>query len=103
MNYYKIMQIFKDINFKLEINQKLQILRAIKKFCFNQNFINEEEFIKIFKVIVHGVGVKENVFRELIASKYASVVVEKEQKGRRGISIKLNKNFGKKLKTEITM
>jgi hypothetical protein len=35
------MQMFKDIGFKLEINQKLQILRAIKKFCFNQNFINE--------------------------------------------------------------
>lgn len=42
VNYHKIMQIFKDIGFKLEINQKLQILRAIKKFCFNQNFINEE-------------------------------------------------------------
>jgi hypothetical protein len=52
------MHIFKDISFNLQINQKLQILRAIKKFCFNQNFINEEEFIKIFKVIVHGIGIK---------------------------------------------
>lgn len=65
---------FKDINFKLEINQKLQILRAIKKFTFNPNFINEEEFIKIFKVVVHGIGVKEAVFKSVIANKYASIV-----------------------------
>jgi hypothetical protein len=58
INYHKIMQLFKDIDFRLEISHKLQILRAIKKFCFNQNFINEDEFIKIFKVIVHGLGIK---------------------------------------------
>lgn len=58
MNYHKIMEIFKDAEVKLEINQKLTILRAIKKFCFNQNFINQDEFTKIFKVIVHGLGLK---------------------------------------------
>jgi hypothetical protein len=70
MNYHKIIQIFKDLNISLEINQKLQILRAIKKFCFNQNFINEEEFMKIFKVIVHGIAFKQSIFKPLIAGKY---------------------------------
>jgi hypothetical protein len=104
MNYHKIMQIFKDIGFRLEVNQKLQVLRSIKKFCFNQNFISEEEFIKIFKVVVHGIGIKENAFKGLIAAKYTSVL-EKDIKSsnRRGVSIKLNKNFGKKLKTEAGM
>ncbi len=68
------MEMLKDINFKLEINQKLQILRAIKKFCFNPNFINEEQFIKIFKVIVHAIGVKQVAFKSVITSKYASIV-----------------------------
>ena len=42
MNYQKIVQLFKDADIKLEINHKLMITRSIKKFCFNQNFINEE-------------------------------------------------------------
>lgn len=68
------MEIFKDLGMKLEINQKLSILRAIKKFCFNQNFINKEEFTKIYKVIVHGLGIKEVNFKPLIKNKYTSIV-----------------------------
>lgn len=105
INYHKIMQMLKDINFKLEINQKLQVLRAIKKFCFNQNFINEEEFVKIFKVIVHGIGIKEATFKSIISNKYSSIV-EKDLKvsnQRKAASIKVNKNFGKKMKTESQM
>ena len=41
MNYLKILQIFKDAKIKLEINQKLLISRCVKKFSFNQNFLNE--------------------------------------------------------------
>ena len=37
MNYHKILEIFKDANINLDVNQKLLILRAIKKFSFNQN------------------------------------------------------------------
>lgn len=62
MNYHKVLEIFKDAGLSLEINQKLLILRSIKKFCFNQNFINKEEFIKVVKVIVHGLGYKEQIF-----------------------------------------
>lgn len=62
MNYHKILEVFKDAGLNLEINQKLLILRSIKKFCFNQNFINLEEFIKVFKVIVHGLGYKQQAF-----------------------------------------
>ena len=58
MNYHKVLEIFKDIDFKLEINQKLTILRSIKKFSFNHSFISKEEFVKVFKVIVHGLGIK---------------------------------------------
>ena len=71
MNYHKIIQIFKDVNIKLDINQKLLITRSIKKFCFNQNFINEQEFVKLFKVIVHGLGFKEQIFQELAHRKAA--------------------------------
>lgn len=42
MNYHKILELFKDAKINLEINQKLMILRSIKKFSFNQNFINLE-------------------------------------------------------------
>ena len=62
MNYQKIVQMFKDADLKLETSHKLMITRAIKKFCFNQNFINEEEFTKLFKVIVHGIGFREQIF-----------------------------------------
>ena len=62
MNYHKILEIFKDAKIELEINQKLLILRSIKKFSFNQNFISSEEFLKVFKVIVHGLGFKEQIF-----------------------------------------
>ena len=58
MNYHKIMQIFKDEKIELEINQKLQILRFIKKICYNQQFINKAEFVKIFKLLIHGLGYK---------------------------------------------
>lgn len=91
---------FKDIDYRLEINQKLQVLRAIKKFCFNQNYINQDEFIKVFKVIVHGIGIKEAVFKNCVQSKYLTVM-EKDAHNiqKRAISIRLNKNFGKKIKT----
>ena len=94
---------FRDIDVKLEINQKLTILRSIKKFCFNANFINKEEFVKVFKVIVHGIGVKESLFRDLVRNKYTTVL-DKEVKegyhlGKRNVSIKVNKNFNIKVKT----
>ena len=41
------MQMFKDLDFKLEINQKLQILRSIKKFCFNFVFVK----LKLFQML----------------------------------------------------
>jgi hypothetical protein len=63
------MEIFKDMNIKLEVSQKLQLLRGIKKFSFNQNYINEEEFTKIFKIIVHSLGFKETDFKNLIKEK----------------------------------
>ena len=58
MNYHKILEILKDSKINVDINQKLLILRSIKKFCFNQSFINNDEFIKVFKVVVHGLGFK---------------------------------------------
>jgi len=68
------MQIFTDLSIKLEISQKLTILRAIKKFCFNQNFINQQEFIKIYKVIVHGLNFKESIFKGLTQTKYSNTI-----------------------------
>ena len=42
MNYHKVMEMLKDAEVKIDINQKLTILRAIKKFSFNHNFISKE-------------------------------------------------------------
>ena len=41
MNYHKIMEMLKDVEINLEINNKLTLLRSIKKFCFNHNFISK--------------------------------------------------------------
>ena len=43
---------------KLSVDQKLQVLRAIKKFSFNQHMISEKEFNHVYKVMVHGVGIR---------------------------------------------
>ena len=58
LNYHKIMQMCKDMEVKLSVDQKLQVLRAIKKFSFNQHMINEKEFIHVYKVMVHGMGIR---------------------------------------------
>lgn len=34
--------------------------------CFNHQFISEEEFTKLFKVVIHGMGFKESLFRDLL-------------------------------------
>lgn len=100
MNYHKIIQMIKDAEVKLQIAQKLTLLRSIKKFSFNHNYISKEQFTKVFKVIIHGLGVKEVLFRPLVQNKYSSVVEKQSQRTlKRPFTIKLNKNFGK-LKTE---
>lgn len=88
----------------MEISQKLSILRAVKKFSFNQQFINEEEFTKIFKVIIHGLGFKETLFKGLTRTKYTSVIEKEEIKqaskqNKTKLAMNLDKKFTKKLKT----
>ncbi len=39
LNYHKILEMFLDAPIKLEIENKLSLLRMIKKFAFNPNFI----------------------------------------------------------------
>lgn len=92
MNYQKIVLAFKEAGIDLEINQKLMITRSIKKFCFNQNFINEEEFVKLFKVIVHGLGYKEQIFQELLRKKALDSGTQPRKKSQEG-SARPRKNY----------
>jgi hypothetical protein len=50
---------------------------------------------------VHGLGIKEAVFRGVVRDKY-TIAMEKDEKKmqKRTHSIKLNKNFGVKVRTE---
>ena len=66
--------------------------------------ITETEFNKVFKVMVHAVGIKETAFRNLASSKYQSPSERYRQVlARKGIHLRLNKNMSKKLKTEPQM
>lgn len=65
MSYHKILEMLKEAQIHLEIHQKLQILRNIKKHCIHKNFITYEEFVKVYKVLVHGMGYKEQIFYPL--------------------------------------
>ena len=55
-------------------------------------------------MIIHGLGIKESVFKPLVRVKYTSLI-EKEHKQaqKKTVSIKINKNFGGKIKTESSM
>lgn len=92
----------RDAHIKLEINQKLTILRSIKKFSFNHNFMSKEQFAKVFKVIVHGLHIREAVFQGIVKEKYETAMEKEAHLMPKRPPLRLNKNMGK-LKTEPTV
>ena len=60
---------FIDAPIKLEIENKLSLLRITKKFAFNPNFIQLEEWTKIYRTIINNLGIKEILLQRLVKTK----------------------------------
>ena len=102
MNYHKIMELCKDGGIELSTSQKLTILRGIKKFCFNQNFISKEEFVNVYKIMVLGVNIKEEKIREILKTK-KDKYLGRDNKRMLNVSVVNKADLKKRLKTEIKL